>query len=336
MHRFVFGTCVIMFTHAIGVAAVAHATPAVAPAPINYAKAVRHMAWSPDGKVLAIGVAGEATVELWSWPAGAAPTRLQRIAWRSPKTGGDAMAITFAPDGQTLAVGFSGGLLELFSTAGTHLRTLHSERSDQVRAIAFLPDGNSLLWASGDGRTRQVDVASGKLLRELTQLPGPVRAYAVAVSPDGRFAVTVGMSATALLHDLKAGTAVVLPPVNASTHELRFTSFSPDGKTVFASGANAGLVGWKLTDRVARYVGSCTWYDIVAGAPIACGSGDELAFIDVETERGAGAPLPDLPIDLSTLVYTKDGKRVILADDDGGVRVFDTVARTLDGAPLTP
>lgn len=322
-----FAICIVLLTN------VAHAKPPYGvQAPITYKKEVRHMRWSPDGKVLAIGVAGEPTVELWSWPEGKAPTRLGRIAWHSFKGEGDAMAIAFSPDGKTLAVAFDGGLLELFSVTGTHIKTLHDERDVQVRAIAFLPGGKSLLWASGDGRTREVDVASGKTVRELTQLPGSVRAYDVAVSPDGRLAVTVGQAGAALLHDLAAGTAVTLPSPN--DRELRFASFSPDGTTVLASGSDASLHAWSVADRSVREIEGCTWHDLVAGASLACGSRYNLRFVDVTTGKRVGARMPDLPFDLSTLVYTRDGKRVILADDDGGVRAFDLATRTLDGVPL--
>ncbi|MFF7052411.1 DNA-binding protein [Streptomyces griseorubiginosus] len=105
-------------------------------------------AYGPDGSRLAVGdVLGRVT--LWD---GAARARLGVLdgTTSDPTTDatGGVTALAFSPDGGTLAVAGAGGTLRLWDLASqTLLGTALPTPGDDIRALAFAPDGT--LYASG-------------------------------------------------------------------------------------------------------------------------------------------------------------------------------------------
>src|SRR5258708_6437935 len=133
-----------------------------------------NVAWSADGKALALG----SSLGVWLYDATdlSKPGRLL-----DPHTGSVA-SLTFSPDGTTLAVGSHDGTIRLRDVSnGTSLRTLTGHTSD-VMSVAFSPDGKTLVSGSLDATVRLWDVSSGTSLHILTGRTATVTT--LAVGPD--------------------------------------------------------------------------------------------------------------------------------------------------------
>jgi WD40 repeat protein len=96
------------------------------------------LAFSPDGKFVAVG--GEGTsVEVWWVPSGG-----RRIL---NDHSGKIRCLAFSPDGKTLAVGSYKQVKLWNATTGKELATLKGHTTD-LQAIFFLPDGKTLITAA--------------------------------------------------------------------------------------------------------------------------------------------------------------------------------------------
>ncbi len=114
------------------------------------AAGVRALAFSPDGRALAMGLAG-AHVDFPALAGAAPPLVLD--------THGAVQSVAFSPDGARLAVGTAAPSVQIFATAASAAgaapsepRSLHLE-AGPVRAARFSPDGAQVLVASKEGLT---------------------------------------------------------------------------------------------------------------------------------------------------------------------------------------
>src|SRR6516165_6586307 len=100
-----------------------------------------------------------------------------------------------------------------------------------VYAVAFSPNGKTILTGSADRTARLWDVATGRPLGPPLEHQSPV--CAVAFSPDGK---------TIRLWEVGSGRPVGAPLSHPSF--LMAVAFSPDGKTILAGGYEMGARLW--------------------------------------------------------------------------------------------
>jgi RNA polymerase sigma factor (sigma-70 family) len=102
-----------------------------------------HLAFSPDGKMLAVAQHMAATVRLWDVATG---REVRTIGHKSGLTTG----MAFAPDGKALAWGDAEGVVHLYEVATGRERMRWQAHPGWLKAIAYAPDSQRLASGSDD------------------------------------------------------------------------------------------------------------------------------------------------------------------------------------------
>ncbi len=278
------------------------------------------LAFSPDGKTLAVAVASdfprslieEPALRLLIIPSGAERQRLKKLEWLM-------YAVAFSPDGKSLA-GIhptleKNAVLSVWDLAdGTRRYCLEPGNLNHV--LAYSPDGRCL--ATAEYKTVLLrDAATG---RELRRLEGhETHVVALAFSPDGKLLASSGPSrkfGTLRFWDVASGKS--LREINCNGEALRFTS---DGKLLAAWRQNA----------------SVSLYEVASGREVRTipGAFDTAAFsVDGKIlatggpiirlwELPAGRELRSFPgcAQMSQLTFSPDGKMLAAVEGRQGGRV---------------
>ncbi len=187
---------------------------------------VLSLAFSPDGKTLAVGAESN-LITLWDVRTHA---RLATLAGHADAIAG----LAFSPDGNTIASASYDKTIKIWDAASrSELQTL-TGHTKWVFAVAFSPDGSHLASASYDRSIRVWNLRTGDVEAELRGHGGGVRA--VAFSPEGRQLVSGGADHTVRVWRLDEDS----DPVIFRGHQgpVRSVAFHPDGRTIASGGEN--------------------------------------------------------------------------------------------------
>ncbi len=232
--------------------------------------------------------------------------------------------VAFSPDGTRLASGGANGMVKLWDLAsGRELRTL-SGHTNIVMGLAFSPDGKRLASASWD-RTIKVWQTEGEDLLTLRGHFGGV--MGVAFSPDGKRLASGSMDGTTRLWDASTGQDLLSFKEYAGW--VTSVAFGPDGRQL-ASALRNGTV--KLREaapqqRILTLEGHRDSIRSVAFSPdgkrLASGSDDQTVKL---WDAATGQVL--LTFDghtwgVSSVAFSADGKRLFSQDERGGKQTWD-------------
>jgi WD40 repeat protein len=246
---------------------------------------VRVVAFSPDGKLLAVGT-GEpkqvGTVTLWD-----VATR-ERLWTHTEKAGVPALA--FSPDVQTLAIAVYANAARLLDIAGGRVKTTLNHPKE-VRAVAFSPDGKFLATACWDRTLRVWDVATGEVT--LTCSGHRDRIFALGFSADGKHLLSAAGDDGAKLWDAKAG--VEKHVWKHGGFYVPCAQFTPDGRFAITGGYEGTTRLWDVTSGELRVRFSGTGgvhqfaFSPAAKTLAVCGSGRDISLFGLTF----AAPTPD-------------------------------------------
>ena len=146
----------------------------------------------------------------------------------------DTLALTFSPDGQTLASASFDGTVKLLNTSGREREKLIDHNSE-VTGISFSPDGLTLASGSLDGNIKIWDIESKKHQNLLIHNGGIT---SVNFSPNGKFLASTSLDESAHLWNLSEH-----QPQALITHEDEAwgIDFSSNNRTL-ASASKDGII----------------------------------------------------------------------------------------------
>jgi WD40 repeat protein len=284
----------------------------------GHRSAVRSVAFSPDGRILASSGLDQ-TIILWD--------SATHRSLGQPLTGhtNDVNSVAFSPDGRTLASGSCAkregtlcqqGEIRLWDIA-THqaLDQPLTGHTGDVNIVAFSPDGKTLASGSGDGTIILWDVAARQPLDP--PLTGHKKAVmSVAFSPDGKTLASSSLDKTIILWDVTTRQPLD-QPLTAQTGIAYSVAFSSDGKTLALGNSEGTVILWDIATRqplVGQHLTGHTGEvrSVVFspdGQTLASGSRDNTIILwDVVRRQPIGEPLIGHAADVFSVAFSPDGQ----------------------------
>jgi len=295
--------------------------------PLLFAAPVWQLAFSPDGKTLAIST-GQELVML------DAATREEhfrkQVPWRSTRR------MTFSPDGSILAVltgtgkVIEAGDVMLWDAAGqTQLARLPGRlQGHSACSLAFSPEGNLLACACLNSQRALVwDVATRQIIKTL-ETP-TLWIGGLAFSPDGRTVATARDDQTIEFFDRASWQKV--GRLKGHMDEVSCVAFSPDGKLLMSGSKDKTIRAWPVDGRAAAEdnlpLPPETYYLAFSAdgrTLVSLATNNLFSLWDTAAmRRMATKPLPP-GIGRAGLAISSGGKLLITAQQDGAISAWET------------
>jgi WD40 repeat protein/uncharacterized caspase-like protein len=266
---------------------------------------VASVAFSPDGKFVITG-SFDRTARIWEVATARMVHRLDHAD--------TVFAVAFSPSGKLVLTGCWDHTARLWN-AETGLQVgppfVHGEA---VYAVAYSPDDRYFMTGSGDspwfqfsGGPKKDDLDNYARLwdtttgREVRRFPHKFPVYAIAISPDGRRAVTGGEDG-AKLWDIATGDEITFFPEIT----INSAAFSSDGQRVVTGNSERETVIWGVSsslpvpEEIRRFKGS-------EGNRAVALSPDNRFVVTADTEGAAHLWDPVAGDELCRLVSFRDG-----------------------------
>jgi WD40 repeat protein len=236
---------------------------------------VRSVAFSPDGKRLAV-TTGEpkqhGSVTLWDVAS-------RKQIWKHGENSG-VPAVAFSPDGQTLAIAVYGNAAKLLDAAAGQVKAT-LQHPKEVRSVVFSPDGTRLATACWDKLVRVWDLSTGA--ERVTCTGHRDRIFAVCFSPDGKLLLSVGGNDGAKLWDAVTG----VEKRTFKHYYMPCAQFTPDGHGVITGSYDGTTRLWSVETGEARVRFSGTGgvnqlaFSETARTLAVCGYGRDISLFDL-------------------------------------------------------
>lgn len=293
------------------------------------------MSFSPDGSRVAIAAN---PVQLWNIDR---PRRLLTLTDPDSGPAGSTTA-QFSPDGSRLVTTAP----EIWNaTSGTPLLVLgnavDTSLNSVIQSAAFSPDGSRIL-TGGPGNSAELWIARslGQLTEDKVAVAFSTTVNNASFSPDGS-SIVVGRSDDAQIWNIRTGTQIRLIKLPPSESQI-FAAFSPDGTKIATTAAISGLGSanypteiWDArTGRLLARMGSGPAGE---GARVAFSpDGSKLVTVggidavtvtvwDVHSGRRlVSIRPPGVAATVWDATFSRDGSRLVTANDDGSVRVWNS------------
>lgn len=295
------------------------------PAPIHA------LAFSPDGKILAVATYQRV---LLCDPA----TRQVTAVW-----GGHADAVrslAFSPDGKLLAAGggMSGarGEVRVWNVPARRETQVFGNQTDTVNAIAFSPDGKLLASGSADRSIQVWDATTGKPLQTLRDHADAV--LGLAFRADGKYLASCGVDRGVKVWDTANWRR--LYTLGEHAEPVTAVAFAPGGSPLLSASVDRTVKVWNFGaegSAVARTLGGHgqgVWSVALTtdGQIAATASADKTVKLWNVGTGANTATLTDPKDWVYAVRFSPDGKRLAAGSWNGFVYLWNAEARVLEGA----
>jgi WD40 repeat protein len=319
------------------------------------------MSYAADGKTIATASCnwGFHRAHDWVQPAGMPAEQSELAVWAVDSgkklqtiTGpGRMLTVAFSPDGSSLACGLDEKVLLHDASLKRSSRVLTTHDAI-VTAVAFTPDGKSLLTSSHDQTVRRTEIASGRLEWRADGYYEQINSIAlsdeasllVAGSSDQRFARGKALASAPFLGpgavriwDVKTGR--LLRRLGDPAEQVMAAAISRDGSRCAAGGVTPGGKGFVRVWAIMS--GEQRWSAIEHAAPVlalaftpdarllAAGNGNGTVTI---YESASGLPVRTLAGHAggaTSLEFSPNGRTLVCGEAFGGVRIWEVATGNL-------
>jgi WD40 repeat protein len=310
----------------------------------GHTEAITSLAFSPDGKTLM-----SSSGDFVSHRGG--ETKLWDVAThRERLTFGRASAdrAAFSPNGRTVATATFGHVTLWDAATGKALRSWEAHpgvwpggghpRPFWIHALAYSPDGRTLVTASEDRTVLLWDPQTGQKLRGFGGGEGEV--YAAAFSSDGKLLAVsssdkfdeklVGSPQKGTLRLWDPATGKLVREVGTHTRAARCLAFIAGDKQLAVSSYDSGIEAWDVATgkKVRQLQARPDFAACLAISPdgqrlAAAGWGDYAAVLcDLHTGGPLG-PVGGATSRINDVLFTPNGRVLTCGDSDALVRVWD-------------
>ncbi|MGL4618935.1 MAG: NB-ARC domain-containing protein [Chroococcidiopsis sp.] len=249
----------------------------------------------------------------------------QILAWSGHK--GWTRALSFSPDGKTLASGCDDRTVHLWDVSTGQCRQVLPGHAGWVLFVAFSRDGKFLASSSEDKTIKLWDLGTNQCYQTFQGHTAWV-CY-VAFSPDGRTLASASADRTIKLWNIETGQC--LKTIQAHDNVIGFVTFSADCQTLVSASEDQTIKLWEIE------TGKCkktlpaghkgwVWWSAVAlssdNKTLAIGDADSCVKLwDISTGQFMGTLQHSSGI--RTLVFSYDGKMLIGAHEDQTLKLWD-------------
>jgi WD40 repeat protein len=287
-------------------------------APAKYPRAVpiMAMAFSPDGKELAVG--GYHEITLWDPSSGKLVGRIGNIAQRTQR-------LAYSPDEKILAAasGTPGkvGEVKLLDPVNRTIVADLDRVGDMLFAMAFNADGSRLACGGADNAIRVYDVKSRK--RELVIEQHADWVLGVVFTPDGEHLLSASRDKSARVLDAKSG---AVEHAYLGHEEIVYSvAVSGDGKTAYSAGKDKKIHMWsvkegKKTGEIAGFDEDV--FDVIVGGKFlfACSADKKVRQFE---GRELVRTYPEFSDWVYAIAYDAKNNRIAAGSFGGEVRVWN-------------
>ncbi|MFH1743646.1 MAG: WD40 repeat domain-containing protein [bacterium] len=293
------------------------------------------IAFSPDGQWLATGGSNDHMADLWNAETGEHIRAFQGHSdW--------VLSLAFSSDGRQLltSAGYHDPTARLWDVETGELIRTYSGQTYALFSVGFAPDGLWFMTASGryDPTARLWDLDTGEEIRQFaTFTDRRDHTSAAALSPDGRWIVTVSDDYLAKLWDTVTGEEI--RTLTGHTSQVRCIAFSPDSRWIVTGSGDCTAKLWDRStgQEIRTFAGHTGAIHSVAFSPdethILTGCfEDQTAKVwnaytgeEILTLRGHEEPL-------LCVTFSPDGRKAATGSRDDTARIWDL--DFLDSPPL--
>lgn len=251
---------------------------------------------------------------------------------------------SFSPDGSRFAVsyGIFRGLLQspdpgrivVWSAASGHRQFSSDAFNDGVASVRFSGDGKYLIAASYDGT---LTVRNSKSYEQVKAFSFPQSALTcLAVSPDGRYAVTGCLTGGDVhrVHIVSLAKMAIVGVLTGHTDDVLAVAVSPDSKSIASSGMDSRTIIWEMKTREPRQriTTPNRWSNAISYSPdgqyLALGgheiAGRQVGFCEIyDIKRSTKiADVDGIVAEVTRISFSPDSANLAIASEDGHCTIW--------------